>query len=208
LVAFRPNSHDFAAVQGDTVSMWTAKLGADGCPRLEPAALSVQRNIPRGDIFAIAFDPAGGRLYAGNYAGLVFSVPVGGPGKAPATVHKDDSTSVTTALAVSANDVVITGDDDGKLFVMHPRFNQPLHLPQDFHTSRIRSLDVSADGQWLVSSGAAGTALWNLDIASWAEKACTFVKRDSFSPEDLKKYFQQVEEKPVACRKPAAHAAR
>lgn len=208
LVAFRPNSHDFAVVQSDTVSLWTVKLGADGCPRLEPAADSIQKSIPRGDIFAIAFDPAGKRLFAGNYAGLVYSVPVGGAGKTPAAVHKDDSTSVTTALAVSANGVVIAGDDDGKVFVMHPGFNQPLQLPQDFHTSRIASLNVSADGQWLVSSGATGTGLWNLDIASWSQKACAFVKRDSFSPEDLKKYFQQVEEKPVACRKPAAHAAR
>ncbi|ROZ63406.1 hypothetical protein [Ramlibacter sp. WS9] len=202
MAAFRPNSHDFAAVHGDTVSMWTVKLDAGGCPQVVPAAQAIQKTMYRGEVLAIAFEPTGRRLFVGNYAGLVFSVPVGGAAELPAPVHKDDSTSVTTALAVSANGVIVAGDDDGKLFVMHPAHAQPLHLPQDFHTSRIMSLSISADGLWLVSNGAAGTALWNLDIASWSAKACAFVTRDSFSPDDLKKYFQQVEEKPVACRKP------
>ncbi len=202
MAVFRPGSRDFAAVEGDTVSMWTVKLDAAGCPQVERAAHAIQNTMYRGEIHAIAFDPAGRRLFVGNYAGLVFSVSVGTPTEPAARVYKDDSTSVTTALAVSETGVVVAGDDDGKLFVMHPAHAQPLQLPQDFHTSRISALSISADGVWLVSSGAAGTALWNLDVAAWSAKACAFVKRDSFSPEDLKKYFRHVEEKPAACRKP------
>ena len=140
MAAFRPNTHDFAAVEGDTVSMWTVKLDAAGCPQVAPAAQDVPKAMYRGEIHAIAFDPVGGRLFVGNYAGLVFSVAVGGPADAPARVFKDDSTSVTTALAVSANGVVVAGDDDGKLFVIHPAQSQPLQQQQYFQKTRNISL--------------------------------------------------------------------
>ncbi|MHA6846934.1 hypothetical protein [Ralstonia syzygii] len=195
-VAFRPFSSDFITVEMDTILVWSHKENSLGCPEIQEGSYRIPAK--QGEIDAIAFDPSGKLLWVSNFIGQLYLVAL--DSKEPqVSVIKDDSTTVPSALAVSANHTVAMGDTSGRLYVIPPGSPQPVQIGQDFHDSQITSLAISRDGNWLVSSSDVGTAVWDLRIETWIRKACELAANRSFNADENEKYFKRVTEKPTPC---------
>ncbi|MCE1116753.1 MULTISPECIES: WD40 repeat domain-containing protein [Pseudomonas] len=199
ILAFRPNSQDFATVKGDKVRFWTVINGAAGCPQLQPAPYTLSK--PRGDVLALTFDSTGNTLWFGNFVGQLYFATLNGP-TAEAKPYQSASTVEPAALAVSEEGTVAMGDSNGHLYVYQKDSQLPLEIGQDFHESEINSLALAKDGQWLVSSSASGTAIWDLRLQSWINRACKLATDRDFSDNERAQYFQTLSEKPEPCKRP------
>lgn len=151
-----------------------------------------------GDIVAVAFSPDGKQLWVGNYSGKLYSITF--DAQRTVMIKKDDSTTVATALAVSVDGTVAMGDAGGGLYVFQPDATTPMQVGQDFHDSSfISPLSLSRDGKRLVSSSDAGTAIWDLRLETWINKACVLASNRTFSKDEYTQYFATVSEKPMPC---------
>lgn len=104
---------------------------------------------------------------------------------------KAHSKSVVTSLAVGqrdGKDVVAIGEATGRLQVLFPDRKTAVPLPQEFHKGKITTLSMSPDANWLVSSDAQATAIWDLRMSSWHTKACALANDKSFSAKESKDY--------------------
>ncbi|MEN5239208.1 WD40 repeat domain-containing protein [Pseudomonas sp. TWI923] len=199
ILAFRPNSQDFATVNNDKVRFWSVIDSAAGCPQLQPAPYTLVKE--RGDVLALTFDSTGNTLWFGNFVGQLYFATLNGP-TAQAKPYQSASTVEPAALAVSEEGTVAMGDSNGRLYVYQKDSQLPLEIGQDFHDTGINSLTLAKDGQWLVSSSASGTAIWDLRLQTWINRACELATGRDFSEDEREKYFQTLSEKPEPCKRP------
>ncbi len=199
LVVYRPGSSAFITVANGIAQFWKSYEHAAGCPDIREDLTRLGKH--GAEIQTAVFDPTGKTLWAGDFAGRLYSVDV--DSKVPVEVPlQDESVTPPSALAVSAGHeqhVIAVGDASGGIYVFQPGSTIPVRLAQDFHDTEIRSLSLSPDGRWLASSSSAGTAIWDLNIDKWVERACFLANHRSFSESDLQKYFSRVSEKPTPC---------
>ena len=199
LAAFRPGTREFVTVDAAGLLFWRVRSQGD-CPAIEPIEARVPDDVPSNEIRAIAFNPQGDTLWAANFSGRIFSFPLQGDQKVK--TWKMDATSVPTRLAVSRAGDIAVGDETGRLYVIRPDKRMPLQIVQKFHNSTIDSLDISPDGDWLLSAGANGLALWSLGVNTWIEKACALAKRKDFTPDETRDLFSNQASAPHSCSRP------
>lgn len=199
LAAFRPGTRELVTVDADRLQFWRVSSQSD-CPVIEPIEARVPADVPSNEIRAIAFNPQGDTLWAANFSGRIFSFPLQGDQKIK--TWKMDATSVPTRLAVSRAGDIAVGDETGRLYVIRPDKRMPLQIVQEFHNSAINALDISPDGDWLLSAGDGGLALWNLAVDTWIEKACAITKRKEFSVGEAHDYFSNQAAAPPSCARP------
>ncbi|WP_198084413.1 hypothetical protein [Variovorax sp. E3] len=198
-LAFRPKSMEFITVEERIgISFWRTKSTSKGCLELEKIKGRVPPDLPRGDVRAVAFNPDGTALWGANFAGLIYSFPIG---EMRFTTWKSDAVSVPSALAVSRAGAVAVGDESGKLYVIEPDRILPLQVAQEFHGSAIEQLDISPDGRWLLSSGKDGSVVWDLSLETWKRRGCALAKREDFIDAEHQKFFKEVTERPTSCGK-------
>lgn len=196
LVAFRPASSDFIIIANGMTQYWRATERASACPNLEEAVQ--QLGDTRAEIQTAVFDTSGKLLWVGDFTGRLYSIALDSQ-EPKLTLIQDESITPPSALAVGANQTVAVGDSSGGIYVFQPGSAYPVKIAQDFHDSEIRSLALSADGHWLASSSNAGTAIWDLRIEKWIQRACALANNHSFNEADYNKYFNRVSEKPTPC---------
>lgn len=196
LAAFRPGARELVTVDADGLKFWRVSFQGD-CPVIEPIEARVPGDVPSNEIRAIAFNPQGDTLWAANFSGGIFSFPMRDAQEIKP--WKSDSTSVPTRLSVSRSGDIAYADETGKLYVIRPDKRMPLQIFQEFHNSAINSLDISPDGDWLLSAGDGGLALWSLGVDTWIEKACAITKRKEFRTEDALTYFSNQASAPASC---------
>jgi len=199
ILAFRPNSSDFATVISDKLLFWTVNDSPSGCPVIQPASYTISKE--RGDILALTFDSSGRFLWFGNIVGQLYSAKLD-DAKPVAEPYKGASTVEPVALAVSDNGTIAMGDSNGRLYVFQPGSSLPMEVGQDFHDSDINNLALSRDGQWLVSSSKSGTAIWDLRLQTWIKRACDLATDRDFTDEEIEQYFKPVAERLSPCTQP------
>ncbi len=198
LAAFRPGTREFATVASDGVRFW--RVGTQGGCAVESIEALVPKGLPSNEIGAIAFNPQGDTLWVANFSGHIFSFPLVGEQKIK--VWKKDPASVPKRLAVSRAGDIAVSDDTGRLYVIRPHKRTPLQIAQGFHNSAVDSLEISPDGDWLLSAGDGGLALWSLKADTWIEKACEIAKRKTFSDEETRDHFSNQATAPRSCGRP------
>jgi WD40 repeat protein len=199
LAMFRPGTREFVTVDANRLLFWNVSSQGD-CPVIEPIDARVPSDVPSNEIRAIAFNPQGDTLWAANFSGGIFSFPLQGDQKVK--TWKMDSTSVPARLAVSRAGAIAVGDETGRLYVIRPDKRTPLQIVQEFHKSAVNSLEISPDGDWLLSAGDGGLALWSLGVDTWIEKACAIAKRKEFSASEALDHFSNQETVPHSCARP------
>lgn len=199
LAEFRPGTREFVTVDAAGLLFWRVSSQGD-CPVIEPIKARVPDDVPSNEIRAIAFNPQGDTLWAANFSGRIFSFPLQGDQKVK--TWKTDATSVPARLAVSRAGDIAVGDETGRLYVIRPDKRMPLQIVQTFHNSSIDSLDISPDGDWLLSASANGLALWSLGVNTWIEKACTLAKRKEFTLDETRDLFSNQASAPHSCARP------
>jgi WD40 repeat protein len=199
VVAIRPSGSDVITVRYGELHFWRATEHAGACPtfREDSEVLGQQKSALR----FVAFDPSGKNLWAANYNGRVYSLALA-KGDPQVTVLQEESITMPSAVAISANGIVAIGDDRGGLQVFQPESPIPIKIANDFHDTEINSLAISKDGKWLASSSGAGTAIWDLRLETWMNRACFLANHRNFSTKDIDTYFKRVSEKPTPCSAP------
>jgi len=210
LATFRPRSSEFVITQKNKAQAWRFTGIDDDCKdvRLTQADYAIPSGL--GDILTISFSPSGQHLWLGTFTGQIYAVDLQDPSTGT-TLLEGTSTLEPSALTAS-NDTLVVGDTRGRLYLYLPdkagqsdtsnRLSLPLLINQHFHTSTIRSLDISADGRWLVSSSDTGTAIWDLRLETWKRKACELAGNRSFSSDEQKRYFRYIPAPPNPCSIP------
>ena len=196
LVVFRPSSSDFITVGEGPARFWTSSPGA-GCGSIQEAPERLGSN--RMEISAATFDPGGKVLWFGDRTGSIYPVTLDS-GKTEQKQRESESLMAPSALAVSDDsNTIAVGNDSGELSVFQPGSALPVKIAQDFHQSKITSLAISKNGEWLVSASKAGTAIWDLRMKTWTDKACILANHQSFSQKENERYFDRVSVKPTVC---------
>lgn len=210
LATFRPGSSEFVITQKNKAQIWRFTGIDDECEdaQLTQADYAIPSGL--GDILTIGFSPSGQHLWLGTFTGQIYAVDLQNPSKGT-TLLEGTSTLEPSALTAS-NDTLVVGDTRGGLYLYLPdkagqsdtsnRLSLPLLINQHFHTSAIRSLDISPDGRWLVSSSDTGTAIWDLRLETWKRKACELAGNRSFSSDEQKRYFRYIPAPPNPCSIP------
>jgi WD40 repeat protein len=196
LATFRPGTRELVTVDADRLEFWRVNL-KDECPVIEPLEGRVPAGTPSNEVRAVGFNPQGDTLWAANSSGGIFSFPSEGAERV--TMWKVDAESVPTRIAVSRTGDIAFGDETGQLYVIRSGKRMPLQVVQELHNSSLNSLEISPDGEWLLSAGDGGLAVWNLRVDAWIEKACALTNRKDFSPEEAKTYFSNQATAPHSC---------
>lgn len=210
VAAFRPHSSDLVITQKNNAQIWRFSEMGDDCEDIQitQAAYAIPPGL--GEILTLDFSPSGQYLWLGTFTGQIYAVDLQ-DSAAGTMLLEGTSTLEPSALAVS-NDALVVGDTMGRLYLYLPddagqqttakRLSLPLLINQHFHTSIIRSLDISADGRWLVSSSDTGTAVWDLRLETWKRKACELAANRSFSRDEQERYFKYIPVPPNPCSTP------
>ncbi|PYC29725.1 nSTAND1 domain-containing NTPase [Pseudomonas protegens] len=210
LATFRPGSSEVVTTQKNTAQVWRFTGIDDDCKdvRLMPTNYAIPSGL--GDFLTVGFSPSGQHLWLGTFTGQIYAVDLQNPSK-DTTLLEGTSTLEPSAL-IASNDTLVVGDTRGRLYLYLPdkagqsdtsnRLSLPLLINQHFHTSTIKSLDISADGRWLVSSSDTGTAIWDLRLETWKRKACELAGNRSFSSDEQKRYFRYIPAPPNPCSIP------
>ncbi|QEO78818.1 WD40 repeat domain-containing protein [Pseudomonas brassicacearum] len=200
LATFRPGSSEFVTTQKNTAQVWRF-IGSDNdCKNIQVTPTNYAIPSGLGDFLAVGFSPSGQHLWLGTFTGQIYAVDLQNSSKGT-TLLEGTSTLEPTAL-IAGNDTVVVGDTRGRLYLYLPdsagqadsfnRLSLPLLISQHFHTSTIKSLDISADGRWLVSSSDTGTAVWDLRLETWKRKACELAGDRSFNSDEQERYFKYI----------------
>lgn len=199
LAIFRPSSSDFVFISNSLNQYWKVRENPSGCPSIEDASMILGQQ--KAEIQTAAFNPSGTRLWAGDYTGQVYSVELDNA-TPKVNIIQLESTTPPSAMAVNASNTVVVGDTGGGLYLFEEKSALPIKIAQDFHDSDIRSVAISSDGKWVISSSSAGTAIWNLRLDRWVTRACALAASRTFSKSDQETYFNRVSEKPTPCTPP------
>lgn len=200
LANFRPGSSEFVIARRTTAEVWRLSGIDDDCEK----ALLTKADYalpPKWDgILTIGFSPSGQYLWLGTFTGQIYATNLQNP-SVGTTLLEGTSTLEPSALA-AGNDMLAVGDTKGRLYLYLPDkagepgtpngLALPLLINQNFHTSTIKSLEISADGHWLVSSSDTGSAVWDLRLKTWKRKACLLAGSRSFSPDEETRYFKRI----------------
>jgi len=175
-----------------------ASSGADGVVWLwDPSAQyrtgEKLNNIPTGQFTGIAMDKEGKTIAAGDREGrvLLWRLPrVNTAAAADFTLDElaDVSTapSPVTAVAFSADGKLAAMADDGAFALWETGGSRPSALGRTLALGeRTYALAFAGDGKAVVTGLASGGLLWDLNPASWRDKACDVANRN-LSPIELK----------------------
>ncbi|WP_294734729.1 WD40 repeat domain-containing protein [uncultured Pseudomonas sp.] len=207
LATFRPRSSDLVITQKNTAQIWRFSGINDDCNsvRLTQTGYAIPSGL--GDILTLGFSPSGQHLWLGTFTGQIYAVDLQDP--ATGTTLLEGTSTLEPSALTASNDTLVVGDTMGRLYLYLPdnagqqgtskRLSLPLLINQHFHTSTIRSLDISDDGRWLVSSSDTGTAIWDLRLETWKRKACELAGKRSFSDDEKVRYFKYTPVPPNPC---------
>ncbi|BEL85904.1 NACHT and WD repeat domain-containing protein [Serratia ureilytica] len=191
---FKPNSDEIMTIN-DKNEIVSWRFNAQSREELEIVKTRViqvasersESSNMRAPIETLAFDSSGQTMLLGDFSGKIYSATINGEDWS-FTQKKNDSFFIPHLLAVAGDgNTVAMGDNKGQLSVFVA--GSAMHIAQDFHTTPITALALSQDGEWLVSSSSAGTAIWDLRMKSWIKQACKWANRPTFQPGDIDKYF-------------------
>ncbi|MBH1901244.1 hypothetical protein I5U22_07770 [Serratia ureilytica] len=187
---FRPHSEEIITVNDkNEIVSWVFNPRSRDTPELVPSRTILAQNAlsdTLGPIETLAFDASGSTLLLSDFSGKMYLAKFDGK-RWSFTQKKNDSFFIPHLLAAGGGNTVAMADNKGQLSVFIA--GSAMHIAQDFHTTPITALALSQDGQWLVSSSSAGTAIWDLRMESWVKQACKWANRPTFQHGDIDKYF-------------------
>lgn len=202
LAVFRPGSSDLLTVANGVAQYWRATERGGGCPKLALDKTKFKKTAP--EIQAATFDTAGKTLWAGDFTGRLYSIDVADQDGTEKTLL-EESVVAPSALAVGTDrdnkTIVAYGDTSGAIFFLQLDWRFPVKIAQNFHDSEISTLALAHGSQWLLSSSAEGTAVWDLRMDQWIGRACKLANNETFGSSDLEKYFSDVpkSDRPKPC---------
>lgn len=187
---FRPDSEEIITVsEKNEIVSWVFNPKSRDTPELVPSRTILAQNAlsdTLGPIETLAFDASGSTLLLSDFSGKMYLAKFDGK-RWSFTQKKNDSFFIPHLLAASGNDIVAMADNKGQLSLLFA--GSAMRIVQDFHTTPITALALSQDGEWLVSSSSAGTAIWDLRMESWVKQACKLANRQNFDREEINNYF-------------------
>jgi WD40 repeat protein len=139
------------------------------------------------ELFAVAFSPNGRLLATGSVDSRVMlwntatheqvgQSLLGHPGEVTGLAFSPDGT-----ILASSGFGALRGSqyDPGPVILWDVASGQPIGTPLLGHRQNVWAVDISPDGQWLVSgSGDRTVAVWDLRPAAWRQRACRVAHRN------------------------------